>query len=132
MIVKSLLAVRRKLDSNRRKYSFELFGYDFILDVDQNVFLIEVNTNPCLEESSALLKQLLPRMVDDMIKLTVDKVFPKPKVQRIASRSKKRQVGKSPLSPKRIPEMPIVGEVGENEEKTAEEIEIELVLMASS
>lgn len=39
-------------------------------------WLIEVNTNPCLEESSKLLKTLLPRMVNDAFKLTVDTVFP--------------------------------------------------------
>lgn len=39
------------------------------------VWLIEVNTNPCLELSSPLLEQLIPNMLDDMLKLTVDKVF---------------------------------------------------------
>jgi D-alanine-D-alanine ligase-like ATP-grasp enzyme len=38
-------------------------GYDFILDQDLNVWLIEVNTNPCIEESSPLLAMLLPRML---------------------------------------------------------------------
>ena len=32
-----------------------MFGFDYFLDEDYNVFLIEVNTNPCLEESSGLL-----------------------------------------------------------------------------
>ena len=38
-------------------------------------WLIEVNTNPCLEEPSALLKTLVPRMINDMLKLTIDCVF---------------------------------------------------------
>ena len=46
------------------------------MDKDYNVFLIEANTNPCLEESSQLLAMLLPRMLDDMFKLTIDKIFP--------------------------------------------------------
>lgn len=46
-----------------------------MLDSDLNTWLIEANTNPCLEESSKLLEMLLPRMVDDMMKLTIDKVF---------------------------------------------------------
>jgi hypothetical protein len=36
-----------------------------------------VNTNPSLEESSQLLKDIIPRMLEDMLKLTVDAVFPK-------------------------------------------------------
>jgi hypothetical protein len=72
-----MFAVRKTIDPQKRKYCFELFGYDFILDEDFNTWLIEVNTNPCLEESSALLKEMLPRMVEDMFKLTIDQIFPK-------------------------------------------------------
>ena len=52
-----------------------MFGLDYILDADLTVWLIEANTNPCLEESSKLLEVLLPRMIDDMFKLTIDKIF---------------------------------------------------------
>ena len=67
--------VQFKLNPHRRKVCFELFGYDFIVDEAMKVWLIEVNTNPCLELSSPLLEQLIPNMLDDMLKLTVDKVF---------------------------------------------------------
>jgi len=69
-------ATRRKLNQNKHKQCFELFGLDYILDTDNNVWLIEVNTNPCLEESSKLLKTLMPRMLDDAFKLTLDQMFP--------------------------------------------------------
>jgi D-alanine-D-alanine ligase-like ATP-grasp enzyme len=59
----------------KRKNCFELFGLDFMIDTDMNVWLIEVNTNPCLEESSKILEILIPRMLDDLFKLTIDKVF---------------------------------------------------------
>jgi hypothetical protein len=49
LIINSFHSVRRTIDPHRRKYFFELFGYDFILDEDFNPWLIEVNTNPCLE-----------------------------------------------------------------------------------
>lgn len=68
-------SVAMKINPFRRKNCFELFGLDFMLDQDLDVWLIEVNTNPCIEESSPLLAQLLPRMLDDMFKLTIDKVF---------------------------------------------------------
>jgi hypothetical protein len=72
LIHKSMYAVRKKLDPYKRKSCFELFGYDFMLDEDYNTWLIEVNTNPCIEESSELLKVYLPRMLEDMLRITID------------------------------------------------------------
>jgi len=40
-----------------------------------NNYLIEANTNPCLEESNELLKNLIPRMIDDTLNLVCDPVF---------------------------------------------------------
>jgi len=77
LIIKSMSAVRKKLDPYKRKHTFEMFGYDFILDEDFNVWLIEVNTNPCIKESSNLLKILIPRMIEDMMRITVDRAFPR-------------------------------------------------------
>ena len=56
-------SVKKKLNQNERKFCFEIFGYDFIIDSDFHTWLIEVNTNPCLEESSPLLAMLIPRML---------------------------------------------------------------------
>jgi len=52
LIQKSVFAVRKTIDPQKRKFCFELFGYDFIVDEDFNTWLIEVNTNPSLEESN--------------------------------------------------------------------------------
>lgn len=51
----SMLSVKKKINKNNRKYCFEIFGYDFMIDANLKVWLIEVNTNPCLEESSPIL-----------------------------------------------------------------------------
>ena len=53
--MRTIFAAKNMIDPLNRKSTFELFGYDFILDEDLNTWLIEVNTNPCLEESSSLL-----------------------------------------------------------------------------
>lgn len=82
IVVKTFNAVKRQIDPNRRKHSFELFGYDFILDEDFNQWLIEVNTNPCIEESSNILKVYIPRMLEDMLKLTVDVLFPRSSIKK--------------------------------------------------
>ena len=96
IILKTFNAVRRTIDPNRRKFCFELFGYDFILDDEFNQWLIEVNTNPCLEESSELLKRLLPRMIEDMLKLTVDVTFPKSSIRRRKDFKKSKPLAQSP------------------------------------
>jgi hypothetical protein len=51
----TMASARNKLNQNRRKLCFELFGFHYIIDSELNVWLIEVNTNPCIEESSKLL-----------------------------------------------------------------------------
>jgi tubulin polyglutamylase TTLL1 len=61
-------ATSRKLDPNRKSYSMEIFGYDFMIDEDMNVWLIEVNTNPCLELSSPYLARLIPAMIENALK----------------------------------------------------------------
>jgi hypothetical protein len=76
MVLASLSSVKSKMDPMTRQHCFEIFGYDFMIDNSYNSWLIEVNTNPCLDESSALLKSYLPRMVDDAFRLTLDHIFP--------------------------------------------------------
>ena len=78
IIVDTFKASCYKIDPERLCNSFEILGYDFMMDSDFKLNLIEVNTNPCLEESSSLLSRLLPRMLDDAFKLTVDVLFPPP------------------------------------------------------
>ena len=68
-------SVKNKINGLNRNYTFEIYGFDFMLDIEFNPFLIEVNLNPGLEESSPLIKMLVPRMLDDALRLTVDKEF---------------------------------------------------------
>jgi len=74
----SMLSVKKKINRNNRKHCFEIFGYDFMIDCNLKVWLIEVNTNPCLEESSPILEKILPRMLDDAFRLTIDRIYPPP------------------------------------------------------
>ena len=75
IIAISANCVKNKINILNRNNCFEIYGYDFILDENFEPFLLEVNTNPGLEESSPLIKMLVPRMIDDAFRLTIDKVF---------------------------------------------------------
>lgn len=45
----TMCSVRKKLNPEDRKFCFQLFGYDYMLDSEFKVWLIEVNCNPCIE-----------------------------------------------------------------------------------
>lgn len=64
----TIKAVSRKIDPNRRQCSFEIYGYDFMIDEELKPWLIEVNTNPCLELSSPFLARIIPAMLENAIK----------------------------------------------------------------
>jgi len=46
LIIDTILATKGGLNPSKRKHCFELFGYDFLIDEDFRIWLIEVNTNP--------------------------------------------------------------------------------------
>ena len=71
----TMLCGKNKINKNKRNFQFEIFGYDFMMDSDFNVFLIEINYNPGLEISSPWIQIVIPRMLDDALRLTLDKVF---------------------------------------------------------
>ena len=64
-----------RLDPNRRNGSFEVLGYDFMLDASLNPVLIEVNTNPCLALVSPLLLRIIPAMLDGALRVVLDSVY---------------------------------------------------------
>ena len=70
-------AGKRLIGEVRSDYNgFEWLGFDFMLDDDLTLQLIEVNTNPCLEtQSCILLQRLVPQMLDQSLKIAVDPFF---------------------------------------------------------
>lgn len=75
LILVSMNAVGKKLKTVPNALSFQIFGYDFIIDKYLNPYILEINDNPGLEISSELISHLIPRMVDDAFRLTIDKIF---------------------------------------------------------
>jgi Tubulin-tyrosine ligase family len=46
LVIDSFLSVKSSLNPNRRKNHFEFMGFDFLIDEDFRVWLIEANSNP--------------------------------------------------------------------------------------
>lgn len=47
----------------QKHQAFEIFGFDFLLDRELNVRLIEANCNPAITEDCPLLAELIPKML---------------------------------------------------------------------
>lgn len=75
-IIYTLTSIKKKLNPKNREFCFEIFGYDFIIDSELKIWLIECNTNPCIELSSPLLENLIPNMLKEALALTIDAIFP--------------------------------------------------------
>jgi hypothetical protein len=61
-------SVVHRIDPERLQNSFELFGYDFMIDENFRIYLIEVNTNPSLELCCPLISRIIPELLDNCFK----------------------------------------------------------------
>lgn len=60
-------------DKLEQKYGcFELFGLDFMLDDQLNPHLIEINVNPALFTDTQVQKGIMPKLVEDTIKIATE------------------------------------------------------------
>ncbi|OMJ66566.1 hypothetical protein SteCoe_36543 [Stentor coeruleus] len=55
-----------------RKNSFELFGYDLMVDNNLNTWLIEINSSPAMDYSTPITENLVKRVMEDIVKVIVD------------------------------------------------------------
>jgi D-alanine-D-alanine ligase-like ATP-grasp enzyme len=58
-------SIRMRL--KRRVGCFGLYGYDFMIDEDMKVWLIEINVNPSLATNTNTLIQAIPPVVQESI-----------------------------------------------------------------
>ena len=72
IMIDSFLSVRHKMNPNKRKNVFELFGFDYMIDEDFRIWLIEINTNPFLGTPNTDMQILVPKMINELIAKVVD------------------------------------------------------------
>jgi tubulin monoglycylase TTLL3/8 len=55
-----------------RKNSWELYGYDYMIDDDFVPWLIEINSSPACDYSTPTTEEFVPRALTDVVKVVVD------------------------------------------------------------
>ena len=75
LVTDSFKAVQSIIDPKRNRNAFEIFGYDFMIDENFQVYLIECNTNPCLEICCPLLARIIPELLDNSFRIALDPIF---------------------------------------------------------
>ncbi|CAI2376878.1 unnamed protein product [Moneuplotes crassus] len=78
LILDTFFSIQSDLRICKRNRSFEFFGYDFLIDEDFRVWLIECNSNPYIGKVNPYIKVLVENMLDDLLKTCLDPYF-KPK-----------------------------------------------------
>ena len=78
LVTDSVRAVYKQLDPSRKQNSFEIFGYDFMIEEDFRVQMIEANTNPCLEIQCPLLARIIPELLDNSFRVALDPLYQPP------------------------------------------------------
>ena len=78
LVTDSFRAVYKKIDPDRNMNGFEIFGYDFMIEENFKVYMIEVNTNPSLEICCPLLARIIPELLDNSFRIALDPVYQPP------------------------------------------------------
>jgi len=76
LVADAIKAAAQKLNPRNLEHCFEVFGFDFMVDAGFRAWVIEVNTNPCLELCTSYMSSLIPKMLDEAFQLSLDVIFP--------------------------------------------------------
>lgn len=72
----SIAAGAAQMSKSDISRSFELLGYDYMVDSNFNPTLIEINSNPCLEFACPLLTELITSLIENTVRVALDPQFP--------------------------------------------------------
>lgn len=64
--IDTIVSVKNELNKKQRKFCFELLGYDFLIDEDFRLWLLEVYNNPYIGYQCDDQYKLLQHMISNM------------------------------------------------------------------
>ena len=71
-VISSLLAARDSMIDEKSFLQHETFGYDFMVDTSFNVWLIECNSSPSMEYSSAITERMVKEGLHNLADIAVE------------------------------------------------------------
>ena len=71
-----------------RRNSFELFGFDFLLDCSHNVWLLEANSSPDMSTNAAPLRQIVDDGLEDLLNVVLELKRSRTPVSKLAAERK--------------------------------------------
>ena len=74
----SIAAAAKELQRTKIHRSFELLGYDYMVDDEFRLILIEINSNPCLEFVCPLLFDIISSLLENVVIVALDSQLPPP------------------------------------------------------
>ena len=77
MTIDCFLSAKNSINPNKRQYGYEFLGFDFMIDDDFRLWLIEINMNPYIGLYNDDMQHVLPKMFDGLFKITLDPLFEK-------------------------------------------------------
>ena len=70
IVISTIIATQDQVYGRRK--SFELIGYDFMIDDQLNPWLIEINSSPAMDYSTPVTRRLVKMVSEDTIKVMID------------------------------------------------------------
>ncbi|CAG9313595.1 TTLL8_1 [Blepharisma stoltei] len=70
IVLNTIKSAKEKISAKRN--TFELLGFDFMIDSDFKPWLIEVNTSPAMDYSTNITKELVQQVLPDTLKVILD------------------------------------------------------------
>eukprot|EP00933_Yihiella_yeosuensis_P061481 TRINITY_DN64294_c0_g1_i1.p1 TRINITY_DN64294_c0_g1~~TRINITY_DN64294_c0_g1_i1.p1 ORF type:complete len:772 (-),score=175.13 TRINITY_DN64294_c0_g1_i1:72-2387(-) len=97
-VLDTLTAVQEPLaNSKNGECCFEILGYDFMVDTNLGVWLLEVNTSPCMEYSTSITARLVPEVMEDSLKVLLGDGPPEAPYGRYELICKGPELGQEPV-----------------------------------